>query len=182
VRPKTHGSCQPKYVAHQILLVGGPGHLTSTSRISGVGQPRLDAQRAGVAGRRRITGGVGRALVGIHRDYRLAEEARLFEEIRGKAVKLEKLEGMKQSVALMRERELRLEGAVEDAKKAVVTAEEELQKAVEAHQEARRAVEKFEEFVDIQKAAEHKAAARKEEAETEEITDAAYATRTRGAL
>ncbi len=120
------------------------------------------------------------AVVEFH-GHRRAEEARLFEEIRGMAVKLEKLEDMKQSVALMRERELELEEAVEDARKAVVTAEEEHGKAVEVHRQALRALEKFKEFVEVQKAAARNAAARKEETETEEVTEAAYAAHKRGA-
>ena len=46
------------------------------------------------------------AAVQDYRDYRLAEEARLFAAIRGARVKLRKLEDMKQSVALMRDHEL----------------------------------------------------------------------------
>ena len=120
------------------------------------------------------------AAVQDYRDYRLAEESRLFAAIRGARVKLRKLEDMKQSIALMRDHELKLEEAVEQAKKALEEAEEELQRAVDAYHEAQKSLRKFEEFVAAQKDMEHKAAERKEEAEVEEVSEATYAARMRG--
>ena len=114
-----------------------------------------------------------------YREFRVAEEARLFQEIRGAKVKLGELEDMKQSVALMRDRELKLDEAIEEAKKAVEPAKQEQRKAEEAHREAQKALQKFEEFVQVQKEEEQTRAAAQEEAEVEEVSEAIFASRAR---
>ena len=121
-----------------------------------------------------------KAALADHREFRVAEEARLFGEIRGETVKLEKLENMNQSIALMRDHDLELEESVGQAEKAVESAKEQLQMAADAYRDARKALQKFEEFFEIQKDAEQKAAEKKEEAAVEEVATTSYVARMRG--
>ena len=119
------------------------------------------------------------AAVAHYNAYRVAEEPRLFEEIRGAEIKLEKLEEMNQRVAMMRDHELKLQQAVNDAETAVDTANEALKAAEAAHHKARKELQKFEEFAKAQREEAAKAESRKEENEVEEISEAAFAARTR---
>ena len=123
-----------------------------------------------------------KAAVSEYNEFRLAEEPRLFEEIRGAEVKLEKLEEMKQKVAMMRDHELKLQETVKEAETAVDTAKEALEAAEAAYHEARKELQKFEEFVKAQREEAEKAESRKEEGEVEEISETAFASRTRGSV
>ena len=113
--------------------------------------------------------------------FRLKEEVRLFEEIKGHGVKVEAIDEMKFNISKLRERQAELEAEIEEKKKAVQAAEQAVLKAEENHKEAQRAVEKFEEFVDIQRKERLKEAAEAEEAEVEEISEAIFSGRMRSA-
>jgi len=110
-----------------------------------------------------------------HHDFRIAEEERLFAEIKGSAVSLKKLDAMKAMVALLRDDELRLQEAVETARKAVPPARAAVGAAEAAYREAVKATRKFEQFVEIQREAERREAGRREEAELEETAEAGFA-------
>ncbi len=112
-----------------------------------------------------------------YRAYRLQEEPRLFEEIRGKGVKLDEIDDMKYKVSLLRTKEEELQKVVEDKRQKVADAEANLQQAENEHVLAQKAHEKFEQFVQIQREEAQKLAAELEEAEVEEITEAIFAGR-----
>jgi len=110
-----------------------------------------------------------------HRAFREQEEDRLFAEIKGTEVSMKKIDVMKAKVGLLRDDELRLVEAIEIAKKAVPPARDALEKAVAVHRDAVKATQKFEQFVEIQQEAAKKEAGRREEAELEETSEAAFA-------
>ncbi|MEM9045802.1 MAG: YscO family type III secretion system apparatus protein [Pseudomonadota bacterium] len=116
-----------------------------------------------------------------YRAFRLKEEVRLFDEIKGHSVKVEAIDEMKFKITKLREKEAELEAVIDEKKKAVTDAEAAVVKAEEAHVEAQRAVEKFEEFVEIQREERLKEAAEAEEAEVEEISEAIFSGRMRSA-
>jgi len=116
-----------------------------------------------------------------HREFRVAEENRLFNEIRGVEVSIKKIDTMKAAVAELRDDERRLEQSIEEARKAVPAAEQAVVQAESAHREAVKATQKFEQFVVIQQEAEKKEAGRREEAELEETSEAAFAAASRRA-
>ena len=115
-----------------------------------------------------------------HREFREPEEDRLFAEIKGTEVSMKKLDVMKAKVAVLRDDELRLVEAIETVKKAVPPARDALAKAEAAHRDAVKATQKFEQFVEIQREAAAKEAGRREEAELEETSEAAFAAAQRG--
>ena len=117
--------------------------------------------------------------VADHAAFKASEEVRLFEEIRGQEVKLDDIDAMKFKIGLLKEKAEKLAAAVEDRKKAVETAQAAVETAEAAHKEAQRALQKFEEFVEIQREADKKAAAAKEEAEVEEVSETIFAARMR---
>ena len=106
-----------------------------------------------------------------HRVFRVGEEKRLFQEVKGEAVKVSRLDLMKQAVALLRDDELRLTDKIEEERKTVPPAQQALAEAKGAHAKAITAVEKFREFIAIQREAETAEAARREDAEAEEVTE-----------
>jgi len=84
-----------------------------------------------------------------HADYRLwrpAEERRLHERIRGRRVKLEKVELLRETIAGLRQRELRLREACADARQAVRAAGERRAQARRRRLDAHKDVVKFEEL------------------------------------
>lgn len=113
--------------------------------------------------------------------FRLKEEVRLFEEIKGHGVKVEAIDEMKFKITQLREKEAELQAVIEEKQQAVKAAEAAVVKAEEDHKEAQRAVEKFEEFVEIQREERLKEAAEAEEAEVEEISEAIFSGRMRSA-
>jgi Type III secretion protein YscO len=116
-----------------------------------------------------------------HRTFRLVEEDRLFDEIKGIEVSMKKIDAMKGAVAQLRDDEARLERAIGQARKAVPPAEETLAQTVAAHRDAVKATQKFAQFVEIQQQTEKKEASRREEAELEETSEAGFAAAHRGA-
>lgn len=120
------------------------------------------------------------AAVARHRDSRVAEEDRLFAEIKGAEVSMKRLDAMKAAVALLRDDEMRLEQQVEAARRALPPAETALQQAEAAHRAAVKATQKFEQFVAAQRDAERQEAGRREEAELEEASEAGFAAAQRG--
>ena len=101
-----------------------------------------------------------------HHDFRLKEEKRLFQEIKGEAVTVARIDEMKL--------------AVEEARDAVPPFEEALRDAESAHREAIKTTQKYEEFVAIEQKELAQAAATREEAEAEEISETGFAARSRG--
>lgn len=116
--------------------------------------------------------------VSDHHEFRLKEEVRLFEEIRGEPVHVRDFDEMKQSVAMLRKTEADLEETVAEKTKAIAPAEEALQSAQEAYREAKVATMKFEELVDLERSEAERAALFREDAETEEVVEAVFGTAT----
>lgn len=109
--------------------------------------------------------------------FRAVEELRLFEEIRGRGVKLDDIDEMKYKVSLLRVKEEELRKVVEDKKQAMADAEANLQQAEEDHIVAQKSHEKFEQFVEVKREEALKEATEREEAEVEEITEVIFAGR-----
>lgn len=115
--------------------------------------------------------------VKAHHEFRVTEEIRLFEEVKGEPVLVTRLDQMKQAVALLRDDERRLEDKVEEERKTVPPAQEALAEAKTAYSNAMTATEKFRQFVAIQREEEAKEAAYREDAEAEEIVEASWGAR-----
>lgn len=110
--------------------------------------------------------------VSDHHDFRLKEEVRLFEEIRGESVHVRDFDDMKHAVAVLRQTETGLEETVAEKTKAVAPAEQALQAAQDAYREAKVATMKFEELVDLERSEAAREAIVREDAETEEAVEA----------
>ena len=115
---------------------------------------------------------VAKKAVSEHHDFRLKEEVRLFEEIRGESVHVRDFDDMKHAVATLRQTETDLEETVAEKTKAVAPAEQALQSAQEAYREAKVATMKFEELVDLERSDAERAAIVREDAEVEEAVEA----------
>lgn len=98
-----------------------------------------------------------------------AEKARLYEEVHRKSVTRAKLEGYRERIGLLRQRQLGLEEELEKAERDLQAAEAELQEARRKRLEAHRQVVKFEEYQAVLEAEQKREAERKEEAEAEDI-------------
>lgn len=112
-----------------------------------------------------------------HRVFMAAEETRLFDEIRGKPVSMKQIDKLKFDTAALKAKELELAEALETAKQAVSRAEEALAEAKTAQRAADRTVAKFEEFVSIEEMKARAEATSREDAELEEVSEAAYGAR-----
>ncbi len=112
-----------------------------------------------------------------HQEFRVTEERRLFEEVKGEPVLVTRLDQMKQAVALLRDDERLLEDKIEEERKTVPPAQEALAEAKENYSSAQTATEKFRQFVAIQREEEAKEAAYREDAEAEEIVEASWGAR-----
>ena len=119
--------------------------------------------------------------VEAHEAFRVKKEAQLFAEIKGTAVTVDEIDAMKFKVGLLRETTEELKKAVEARRQEVAAAEAAVQEAEAAHLEAQKSLQKFEEFVAIQEEEERKLAVEAEEAEVEEISEAIFAGRAKGA-
>lgn len=106
-----------------------------------------------------------------HHDFRVQEEARLFQEIKGEPVHVSDLDKMKQAVGLLRDDELRLQEKIEEERKTVPPAQDAVKKAKDAHSAAMTATEKFRQFVEMQQEIENKEEAFREDAEAEEVVE-----------
>ena len=80
-----------------------------------------------------------------------------------------KLEGYRERIGLLRQRQLRLEEELEKAERDLQAAEAELQEARRKRLDAHRQVVKFEEYQAVLEAEQKREAERKEEAEAEDI-------------
>jgi len=107
-------------------------------------------------------------------DYRIEQEKKLFEEIKGRTVVLRDLENMKQHVALLREKEALLDTKILDVEKQLTQAEQALEQARKHHMETVREHEKFKQFIEVQWEAERREQESREEQEVEEVAAAAY--------
>ena len=107
-----------------------------------------------------------------HHEFRLKEEIRLFEEIRGASIHVRDFDDMKHAVAMLRQKEADLEEIIVKKTEAVAPAEQALRAAQEAYREAKKATMKFEELVNLERAEAEKAAIIREDAETEEVVEA----------
>ena len=112
-----------------------------------------------------------------HHDFRVVEERRLFEEVKGEPVHVSRLDQMKQAVALLRDDERRLADKIEEERQTVPPAQKALADAKDAYAKAMTATEKFRQFVAIQREEEAKEAVYREDAEAEEITEASLGAR-----
>lgn len=115
------------------------------------------------------------------RDWRVDEETRLFEEVRNRQVRLLTIETMNLEVAALREREALLETRVLEEEKRLTAAREALDEARRRHAASVREREKFDQFVEIQKAIENRDQMMREENELEEIASAGHQARREGA-
>ncbi|MDP0588598.1 MAG: YscO family type III secretion system apparatus protein [Candidatus Endonucleobacter bathymodioli] len=82
-------------------------------------------------------------------EWRCKEEQLLYDNILNTDVRQHDLDFLKKKVAVLREEDVALEQAVEEAKSHVVDVERELELAEEHYRKARQAVEKFEEFTKV---------------------------------
>ncbi|PJE79456.1 hypothetical protein CI610_01587 [invertebrate metagenome] len=103
-------------------------------------------------------------------NWRCKEEQQLYDNILNTSVRQKELDFLKQSVALMREKDVELQQTIEEAKKTVEEAKKSLEEARDKHNKAMQAVEKFEEFTRVQDEEAAKEAERLEELEMEEFT------------
>jgi len=109
----------------------------------------------------------------FHR-FRLEREQQLFDDIQGEAVKMQRIDQMKQRVAMLHEQEAELQQAILTAQRDLESAKEELAKAEEHYKEAVREEEKFRQFVATLDAEEQRAQDRRQENEVEEIVTSTY--------
>ena len=111
------------------------------------------------------------------RDYRMQKEQQLFDEIKGQLVALRAIETMNQNVAALREQEALLEARILDEEKRLKEMQKALEEARQRHQATIREREKFDQFVEVQRAIEDREQMMKEENELEEIASAAHQSR-----
>ena len=107
-------------------------------------------------------------------EYRVQQEQQLFEEIKGKLVTLHAIEDMNGNIAALREQEALLETRILDEEKRLKEAQKTLEELRQRHQAAIRECEKFNQFVETQRAIELREQMKKEETELEEIASAAH--------
>lgn len=105
---------------------------------------------------------------------RLLKERQLFEDIRNQQVKVRELEDMNRRVAMLREREARMETEIIEAEQQLEKDKKALADAKARHAAAVREVEKFDQLIAIQKASEARERMMRDENEVEEIVAAGY--------
>jgi type III secretion protein O len=103
-----------------------------------------------------------------YHSWRTAEEARLYDGIKGRLVRLSELEDLKTQVGILRARELDLQRRVDEADAARVKAVEAMQAAARALEDAVKARQKFEELFDLVESEARLERERAEEIELEE--------------
>ena len=128
-----------------------------------VGEARrtVDRQRAACK--------AGQTALDEYNVWQEAEKVRLYEEVYRKSVTRAKLEGYRERIGLLRQRQLRLEEELDKAERDLQAAEAELQEARRKRLDAHRQVVKFEEYQAVLEAEQKREAERKEEAEAEDI-------------
>ena len=125
-------------------------------------QAALDAVRA-----------AQQAVVDFH-EFRIEEEPRLFNKIRGEKVKVKAFDDYKHQVAALRDKEMGMIEEAEALEAKVPPKREALDAATSAHAAAMAAVAKFEELVEIEKQEIAAAAMAREDAEAEEVVEAVF--------
>lgn len=128
-----------------------------------VGEARRTAERQREACKTR------RTALDEYNIWQEAEKLRLYEEVYRKSVTRAKLEGYRERIGLLRQRQLRLEEELDKAERDLQAAEAELQEARRKRLDAHRQVVKFEEYQAVLEAEQKREAERKEEAEAEDI-------------
>ncbi len=114
------------------------------------------------------------------REYRMQKEQQLFDEIKGQLVALRAIEDMNGNIAALREQEALLEARILEEEKRLKEAQKALEEARQRHQATVREREKFDQFVEVQRAIEYREQVMKEENELEEIASAAHQSRQEG--
>ena len=107
-------------------------------------------------------------------EYRLQQEQRLFADIKGQLVALRAIEDMNRKIADLREQEVQLKNRIVEEEKRLEEAKKALEAARRQHVSAVREREKFEQFIEAQRAIERRDQMMKEEAELEEIASAGH--------
>lgn len=110
-------------------------------------------------------------------EHRIRQEQQLFAEIKGQLVALHAIETMNQNVAALREREALLEARIVEEEKRLQDEQKALEEVRRQHIAAVRAREKFNQFVEAQRAVERRERMMQEEAELEEIASAGHQAR-----
>ena len=126
-----------------------------------------EAQRT--VDRRRTDCETRRTALDEYNVWQEAEKVRLYEEVYRRNVTRAKLEGYREQIGLLRQRQLRLEEELEKAERDLQVAEAELREARRKRLDAHRQVVKFEEYQAVLEAEQKREAERKEEAEAEDI-------------
>lgn len=103
-------------------------------------------------------------------DWRCLEEKGLYENILNSSVRQKELDFLKQSVALLREKDAEYKLEIETAEQEKEAAEAAFEEAKEAHRKTLQTLEKFKEFARVQDEEAAKEAERLEELELEEFT------------
>lgn len=106
---------------------------------------------------------------------RLIRERKLFEDIKGVAVQVREIDDMKAKIERLRAEEEELRRRAAKAHEQVADAENDVSSARAALKRAEQTTQKFEEFVEIEKERVAVAQAEREEAETEEVSEAIFA-------
>ncbi len=103
-------------------------------------------------------------------DWRCKEEQRLYDNIINMEIRQKDLDHLKKKIALLREKDVTLEQAVNEAEKKVTEEKQALETARDVLTKAMQAVEKFEEFTRVLDEESAKEAERIEDLEMEEFT------------
>ncbi|NJN46467.1 MAG: YscO family type III secretion system apparatus protein [Candidatus Competibacteraceae bacterium] len=106
------------------------------------------------------------------RAYRIQQEQQRFDDIKGRPVPLQAIENMKLHAAGLKDKESRLESQILVEEKRLKEAQQALEQARQHHADAVREHEKFSEFMAIQREAEQREQALREENELEEVAGA----------
>lgn len=126
-----------------------------------------EAQRT--VDRRRAACRAGRSALDEYNAWQEAEKVRLYEEVYRKGVTRAKLEGYRERIGLLRQRQLQLEEELDKAERDLQTAEAELREARHRRLDAHRKVVKLEEYQAALEAEQKREAERREEVEAEDV-------------
>lgn len=107
-------------------------------------------------------------------EYRLQQELRLFADIQGQLVALRAIEDMNRKIADLREQEVQMNNRIVEEEKRLEETKKALETARRQQVAAVREREKFEQFIEVQRAVERREQMMKEEAELEEIASAGH--------
>ena len=116
------------------------------------------------------------------RDFRAKREQQLFDNLKGEAVAVRRIDEMKQRVALLREQQTSLDQAILAAERELDAARKDLSQAEERYKIAIREEEKFRQFNATLAAQEQREQDRREENEVEEMVTSTYGRQPPGAI